>query len=74
LTIIVALLFVYLSFAYVMQSYSIGEMSPDPGGIPFRWIVKGLIPIGFVLLALQGLGELCRVIINQPTAKGGSHV
>ena len=74
LTIIVALLFIYLSFAYVMQSYSIGEMSPDPGGIPFRWIVKGLIPIGFVLLALQGLGELCRVIINQPTAKGDSHV
>ena len=74
LTIIVALLFIYLSFAYVMQSYSIGEMSPDPGGIPFRWIVKGLIPIGFVLLALQGLGELCRVIINQPNAKGDSHV
>ena len=74
LTIIVALLFVYLSFAYVVQSYSIGEMSPDPGGIPFRWIVKGLIPIGFVLLALQGLGELCRVIIKQPSAKGNSHV
>lgn len=73
LTIIVALLFIYLSFFYVMQSYSIGEMSPDPGGIPYRWIVKGLIPIGFILLALQGLAELCRVILNRPEV-GGKHV
>jgi TRAP-type mannitol/chloroaromatic compound transport system permease small subunit len=74
LTIIVALLFIYLSSAYVIQSFSIGEMSPDPGGIPYRWIVKGLIPIGFALLALQGVGELCRVILNGNSAKGGQHV
>ena len=74
LTIIVALLFIYLSSSYVVQSFSIGEMSPDPGGIPYRWIVKGLIPIGFTLLALQGVGELCRVILNGYSTKGGQHV
>jgi TRAP-type mannitol/chloroaromatic compound transport system permease small subunit len=31
------------------------EGSPDPGGIPFRFIVKGFIPVGFVLLLLQGI-------------------
>ncbi|QWE11566.1 TRAP transporter small permease subunit [Polynucleobacter sp. es-EL-1] len=74
LTIIVALLYIYLSSSYVAQSFSIGEMSPDPGGIPYRWIVKGLIPIGFILLALQGIGELCRVILNGYSSKGGQHV
>ncbi len=74
LTIIVALLYIYLSSSYVAQSFSIGEMSPDPGGIPYRWIVKGLIPVGFALLALQGIGELCRVILNGYNSKGGQHV
>jgi TRAP-type mannitol/chloroaromatic compound transport system permease small subunit len=74
LTIILALLYIYLSSSYVAQSFSIGEMSPDPGGIPYRWIVKGLIPIGFILLALQGIGELCRVILNGYSSKGGQHV
>ena len=74
LTIIVALLYIYLSSSYVAQSFSIGEMSPDPGGIPYRWIVKGLIPVGFTLLALQGIGELCRVILNSYNSKGGQHV
>lgn len=74
LTILVALLYIYLSSSYVAQSFSIGEMSPDPGGIPYRWIVKGLIPIGFTLLALQGFGELCRVILNGYRSNGGQHV
>jgi TRAP-type mannitol/chloroaromatic compound transport system permease small subunit len=63
LTLLIALLFVKLSLAYVAQSYSIGETSPDPGGIPFRWVVKGLIPIGFGLLALQQLGALVRLVM-----------
>ena len=29
--------------------------SPDPGGIPLRFIVKGCIPAGFFLLLLQGI-------------------
>jgi TRAP-type mannitol/chloroaromatic compound transport system permease small subunit len=31
------------------------EGSPDPGGIPFRFIIKGCIPVGFTLLLLQGI-------------------
>jgi TRAP-type mannitol/chloroaromatic compound transport system permease large subunit len=43
----------------VAQAYAIGETSADPGGIPFRWAVKGLIPLGFGLLALQTVGACC---------------
>lgn len=74
LTIIIAVFFVKLSINYVGQSFSIGEKSPDPGGIPMRWLVKSLIPIGFSLLALQGLAEMLRVIINRPVSGGQKHV
>jgi len=49
----IAVMIVWFSLHYVEQSFSIGEKSPDPGGIPHRWIIKGLIPIGFTLLAVQ---------------------
>jgi TRAP-type mannitol/chloroaromatic compound transport system permease small subunit len=42
------------SFKFVYASWAIMEGSPDPGGVPFRFIVKGTIPVGFFLLLLQG--------------------
>jgi TRAP-type mannitol/chloroaromatic compound transport system permease small subunit len=49
------LMIIITSFKFVLSSFLILEGSPDPGGIPFRFIVKGLIPAGFSLLLLQGL-------------------
>jgi TRAP-type mannitol/chloroaromatic compound transport system permease small subunit len=51
----------------VQQSYSIGETSPDPGGIPLRWAVKGLIPLGFALLALQAWRR-CALLLKERCA------
>jgi TRAP-type mannitol/chloroaromatic compound transport system permease small subunit len=50
-----ALLILWFSLHYVQQSFVIDEKSPDPGGLPHRWIIKGMMPIGFALLALQGV-------------------
>ena len=49
------LMLIITSFKFVLTSFLILEGSPDPGGIPFRFIVKGFIPAGFCLLLLQGL-------------------
>ena len=43
------------SWKFVLNSWGVLEGSPDPGGIPFRFIVKGCITVGFVLLLLQGI-------------------
>jgi TRAP-type mannitol/chloroaromatic compound transport system permease small subunit len=43
------------SWKFVANSFMIMEGSPDPGGIPFRFIIKGCIPAGFFLLLIQGL-------------------
>ncbi|HGY5536879.1 MAG: TRAP transporter small permease subunit [Prochlorococcus sp.] len=48
-----------ISIEPALQSWSIGEASPDPNGLPRYW-VKALIPLGFLLLALQGLAEAIR--------------
>jgi TRAP-type mannitol/chloroaromatic compound transport system permease small subunit len=40
-------------FAYT--AFTVMEGSPDPGGIPYRWILKACIPAGFILVLLQGL-------------------
>lgn len=49
----------WLSWPMFMNSFAIGEVSPDPGGL-LRWPVKLLVPLGFGLLALQGLAEIIK--------------
>jgi len=39
-----------------VESYRIGETSPDAGGLA-RWPVKFIVPFAFLLLILQGLSE-----------------
>ena len=65
LSLLIALAFIRLSWGYVGQAWAVDEASPDPGGIPHRWVVKGLIPLGFALLALQTLAAATRRVIEE---------
>jgi len=58
----VAVILLKLSIPYVMQSYMIGEGSPDPGGLDNRWIIKGFIPLGFALLVIQSFAAWLRAL------------
>ncbi len=52
------LLVIYSSWDYVANSYNIppaGERSPDPGGLPYRYLLKAAIPVAFILLFIQGI-------------------
>ena len=57
LSMVISLIIIKLSWAYVLQSWSIGEGTANPGGISGRYILKGLIPLGFALLFLQSLAQ-----------------
>jgi len=48
------------SLPFVVNAYQIGEGSPDPGGLPYRFLLKGAIPLGFALLMLQGVALMIR--------------
>lgn len=54
-------LVLWLSMPLIAESYRINEMSANAGGL-IRWPVKVLLPIGFTLLALQGISELIKRI------------
>lgn len=43
------------SWKFTVNSFLIKEGSPDPGGIPYRFLLKGCIPVGFSLLLIQGV-------------------
>jgi TRAP-type mannitol/chloroaromatic compound transport system permease small subunit len=49
----------FLSWPVFVESYMRHEISGDAGGL-IRWPVKLLIPIGFLLLALQGVSEIVK--------------
>jgi TRAP-type mannitol/chloroaromatic compound transport system permease small subunit len=60
LTMLFSLLVMWLSIAFVWQSWSIGEGSPNPGGIGALYLMKAMIPLGFALLFLQSLAQAIR--------------
>ncbi len=57
-------LVIYCSHEFVLQAYRFNEGSPDPGGLPYRWLLKSAIPIGFALLLLQGVAETLRNVVH----------
>lgn len=57
----VCLLLTALSWPLFMQSYAVNEWSSNAGGL-LRWPIKLLLPVGFLLLALQGVSEVIKRI------------
>jgi TRAP-type mannitol/chloroaromatic compound transport system permease small subunit len=51
----------YFTWPWFLDSWRIGEMSSNAGGL-IRWPVKLMLPVGFALLALQGVSELIKRI------------
>ena len=49
----------WLSWPLFLNSYQVGEVSANAGGL-LRWPVKILIPLGFLLLTLQGISEIIK--------------
>lgn len=45
---------------YAKSAFDFKEVSAAPGGLPFRWILKSVITIAFVLLALTAFSRLTR--------------
>ncbi|MBI4192225.1 MAG: TRAP transporter small permease subunit [Betaproteobacteria bacterium] len=49
----------YLSWPMFINSYQIGEMSINAGGL-LRWPIKIFVPLGMSLLTLQGISEIIK--------------
>ena len=65
------------SFWYIRDSWAVGEISADPGGMCCYYVLKAMIPLGFFLLMLQGVVQIHSIIRElqghprEPPLKGG---
>ncbi len=55
-------LIIISAWPFLHDSFVHGEGSPDPGGLPHRWLLKAAIPVGFGLLLLQGIATALRAL------------
>jgi TRAP-type mannitol/chloroaromatic compound transport system permease small subunit len=54
-------LILFYSVPFVISSFRFGEVSQAPGGLPYRWAIKAMLPIGFILLLVAVISRLTRV-------------
>ena len=57
-----SILIVEGSVWYVHEAYTSGEVNGDPGGLPYRWLIKLVIPASFVFLVVSAVGFVIRNI------------
>lgn len=56
-------LVIFYSVPFVQHSFLNSEVSQAPGGLPFRWVMKSFLLIGFGLLLMSSVARLSRVWI-----------
>jgi TRAP-type mannitol/chloroaromatic compound transport system permease small subunit len=67
-----ACLIFFGSFEFVRDSYAINEISENPGGLPYRWVVKAMIPLAFGMLILAAVGYTIKNINLYRQGKSGN--
>jgi len=50
------------SLDFVYESWRVSERSDAPMGLPFRWLIKGVIPASFGLLTVAVISRAIRII------------
>ncbi|MCW8346991.1 TRAP transporter small permease subunit [Vibrio sp. ZSDZ65] len=50
------LLVAWFGIDFAKESFALGETSGDPGGLPYRWVIKAMIPLSFFFMAISGVG------------------
>ena len=56
------LLVIINALPFVSYSFSTAEVSQSPGGLPYRWLIKLMLPLGFSILLIAAISRLSRVM------------
>jgi TRAP-type mannitol/chloroaromatic compound transport system permease small subunit len=54
-------LVVRYGIVFATESFRMNEVSVSPGGLPLRWLIKAVLPLGFALLLAAVISRLSRV-------------
>jgi len=67
-TIVLLLPFIIIIFLqsldFVHESWRVSERSDAPMGLPYRWIIKSVIPISFGLLFIATISRAVRIVAS----------
>lgn len=55
------IMMVYFTWPWFLEAWRTGESSTNAGGL-VRWPVKLVLPVGFALVALQGVSEIIKCV------------
>jgi TRAP-type mannitol/chloroaromatic compound transport system permease small subunit len=51
------------SLGWVQEAYRVGETSSSPTGLPYRWVIKSVVPITMALMFLAALARLIQEVL-----------
>ena len=49
----ISFIIIYYGIAFSYEAYLLSEESGDPGGLPYRFVIKSIMPISFALLIIN---------------------
>ena len=47
---------------FILYSWELGEVSSAPGGLPYRWLIKSALLLGFAFLLLAAISRFTRIV------------
>ena len=59
-----SLVIIKSGFDFAANAFALEEISADPGGLPARFLIKSVIPVGFAMVFLQALSLVFKSIIT----------
>ena len=57
-----SLVVIITSVNWTINSFMMNEVSPDPGGLGFRFLIKAVLPLSFIFLLLQSFSLMINSI------------
>lgn len=64
-----SLLVAWYGIDFTKESFLLGESSGDPGGLPYRWLIKAVIPFTFFSIAIVGVGFILSSVMTLQSFK-----
>ena len=64
-----SLFFLNGTYEMMVQSYVQNEVSSDPGGLAYRFVIKAVLFVAFILLVLQAVSETIKAFVKLESKK-----
>lgn len=64
------------SYDFAYESWRVNESSASPSGLPYRWLIKSVIPLSFCLLLLSMVARILRnieTLFKGEATQGANH-